>query len=568
MTEADLQALERAVLALASFVDTDPERVVQEVPALVHGDSALGQAPLVFATVREAVAVLQAAGVLIDAAVRARCVDSLWLADAWLSDVVAFEDLEELPDAISGALYFRGNARIAIADQHTNNQMTSAPREQWPLEQWPLERALARWEMRDLLRGGRSDLRWSAKLTGDGTREGGALCNLANTFDHSGRWIEAYDAYVSALEADSTNGNAAGNAAVLIGRVIGAGWDFEGHLCSLYDHYLAKAKANRDGTVRVAGEQAAERFDAMELLGSAEPTRFDPDGQDPNVEDPYQRWVADHRLALVAGLEGVGAGEVEGRWDTITLRQVSSSGPSSEMPAIVSMLNVLKADYLVARRLAFEAWTAFAEGGGWRQDDSDPGVYIETLQYAIVGELSSKLVLAHRAALDVLDKTAVAVNEHFAIGDPPDKVNFRTFWFEPNKKAQKTEDKQSALRESLLEVPTLATGVLSMAELAYDMGRGGVYAEAQAVRNAGTHRFVLVHHGYKDVESTESMRAMELNEMVEATIESLAVARAAYIYLVAMVSAYEARTAIYDTSDSETDEVTTVRLTLPMLNTL
>ena len=41
-----------------------------------------------------------------------------------------------------------------------------------------------------------------------------------------------------------------------------------------------------------------------------------------------------------------------------------------------------------------------------------------------------------------------------------------------------------------------------MAELAYDMGEAGVYAEAQAVRNAGTHRFVLVHHALQDVEST------------------------------------------------------------------
>lgn len=556
MTEDELKALEQNVFALAPFIDSDPSRVVGEMPTLVH--NAIGQAPLIFATTREAVAVLQSAGVLIDAAVRGRNVDSLWLAEAWLTDVLAFDKLEDLPDAISDALYFRGNARVAIADQHTDNRMTVAPREQWPLEEWPLERAVARWEMRDLLRAGRSDLRWGARLAGDGARRGGGLCNLANTLDHSGRWIEAYDAYVGALAADSTNGNAAGNAAVLIERVIGAGWDFEGHLCSLYDHYLTMAKTNRDGTVRVAGERAAERFDAMKLLGSHAPLRFDPEQQDPDLDDPYQRWVVDNRLALVAGLEGVGAGEVEGRWDTITLRQVSSSDPAADMPAIVSMLNVLKADYLVARRLGYEAWKALDEGGGWRQDDSDPGVYVETLQYAVVGELSSKLVLAHRAALDVLDKTAVSVNEHFAIGDRPDKTNFRHFWFEPNKKAQTTEDKQRTLRESLLAVPTLATGVLSMAELAYDMGNGGVYAEAQAVRNAGTHRFVLVHHGYKDVQSTDSMHAMELQEMVETTLESLAVARAAYTYLVAMVSAYEARTM----TGSGT------LLTLPMMNTL
>ena len=57
------------------------------------------------------------------------------------------------------------------------------------------------------------------------------------------------------LRSTLRDGNAAGNAAVLIERVIGAGWDFEGHMCSLHDHYLTLAKANRESTVRVAGER-------------------------------------------------------------------------------------------------------------------------------------------------------------------------------------------------------------------------------------------------------------------------------------------------------------------------
>ena len=97
-----------------------------------------------------------------------------------------------------------------------------------------------------------------------------------------------------------------------------------------------------------------------------------------------------------------------------------------------------------------------------------------------------------------------------------------------------------------------------MGEVAYDMGDGGVYADAQAVRNAGTHRFVLVHQAIKDVESTETMRAMGVREMMETTVESLAVARAAYIYLVAMVSAYEAHQMVGSGPE----------IMLPMMNTL
>ena len=117
-----------------------------------------GDAPVNLDSERAAFAVMQCAGVLIDAAVRVRDVACLWLAVAWLSDVLDSYLLEEKPNAVSESLYFRGNARVAIADQHTDEKMMAVTR-----EQWPLERALARWEMprcyeRDVLtsRGARS----------------------------------------------------------------------------------------------------------------------------------------------------------------------------------------------------------------------------------------------------------------------------------------------------------------------------------------------------------------------------------------------------------------------------
>jgi hypothetical protein len=533
MTEAELRAFEKFLLKLDREVDANPQVALDALPDAVH--DLLGQGPIELGSKEEAQVLTNCAGVLINAAIRAESVAHLALSEGWLLDVLDSFLLENDPILISSMLYNLGNARTALADINERTERRSALSDGKP--DWRTVRAVARWRQRDLLRSGRSDLTWAARLADgvSGDAVGQQLCNLGNTFDHSARWIEAYDAYAGALKADPTNGNAAGNAAVLVQGAIQAGWDFEGHMCSLYDHYLAMAKGLRERTVEVAGEHAAQRFDEMELLGSHAPLRVDP-----APDDPYQQWVVEHRLALIAGLEGIGSPEVEGRWDSISLRQVIQPIDEDGAPTILSMLNVLKADYLVARRLGFEALEALDHTDGWAQHPSDPGLYVETLDYAVVGEASAKLVLAHRAALDVLDKVAVALNEHLDIGVAPEKVNFRKFWFEP---ARRPENQYDQLRGALLAHPCIASGLLAMAELAYDMAEDGIYAEAQQVRNAGTHRFVLLHNGVVEVPSTGTMKSLPVWEMQTTMLEALSVARAAYIYLVAILSVYEAEIA-------------------------
>ncbi len=95
------------------------------------------------------------------------------------------------------------------------------------------------------------------------------------------------------------------------------------------------------------------------------------------------------------------------------------------MPAIFAMFNVMKADYLVARELLFQGFQDLDGGGA---PASDSGLYFDTLDYALYGVTPSRLVLAQRAALDLLDKIAVALNEHLSVGLKAKKVNFLEFW--------------------------------------------------------------------------------------------------------------------------------------------
>lgn len=94
-------------------------------------------------------------------------------------------------------------------------------------------------------------------------------------------------------------------------------------------------------------------------------------------------------------------------------------------PPILGAVNVLKSDFLVSRRFAFDAISQLTDDLAQTADES--GFYAETMDYSLYGIQYSKLLLAQRSALDVLDKTAVVANKHFKAGDAPSKVSFRSF---------------------------------------------------------------------------------------------------------------------------------------------
>lgn len=95
-----------------------------------------------------------------------------------------------------------------------------------------------------------------------------AYCNLVNSLDHSERWAEAYNFYLRALEADPTNGNAAGNLAQLLLSRIHAGVGQIGHIAAVYDKYVKTAQSPRDGTIDFAGSATANRWDGLEPTDS------------------------------------------------------------------------------------------------------------------------------------------------------------------------------------------------------------------------------------------------------------------------------------------------------------
>lgn len=520
MSDASLGELDGVTRFLDSKVDENPRAVISLLTQKVS--ETLGDPPL-FSSRTEAAILMNAAGVVINAASRDADEEALRSAEDWMSRVVSSGILTGTQYE-SAALYNLANSQMEIADLRILRE-AAVPSDN-PDASPTHARLETRFANHQRLRSARSNFRASALTTTDDLERSTRWCNLANTLDQSGRWIEAYDAYVRALRAAPHNGNAAGNAAVMVSRVIRAGWDYEGHLCSLYDKYLRQAKENRSVTVDVAGEAAAQKYDAMSLTGSDVPITSSPE-----EADPYRQWIMKNRLALAATLEGLGYSEFKDRWDTIGLNCATTGPEAMSPPPVFAMLNVLKSDFLVARKLAFEAIQIQSADDGHLQHRSDPGLYTDTLDGGLYGQASSQLTLAHRAAMDVLDKTAVAVNEHLQVGDNPKRIFFSRFWFEDKKRTQ--------LRSSLANQARLASSVLAMAELALDMEPGGLYEHAQEMRNAGTHRFVKIYRGPADQANTPSIQVITLQAMQATCLEALTVARAAYIYLTEMLRIFE-----------------------------
>jgi hypothetical protein len=337
-----------------------------------------------------------------------------------------------------------------------------------------------------------------------------ALCNLGNELDSSGRWLEAYEAYKDALTEYPDNGNAAGNLAELLAARIRLGRRQTGHYAALHQKYATMAKSLRAQTVAVANEATAQRWDSLPTLENV--------GHEAHVgdaNDPYQSWIVRHRLALSFAMEGLGSDGPT--WDDADVESVIVASDSTTPDAIFAALNVLKAEYLVARRLAFEGGTELLEGF-----DGETGTYATTDGDSYFGQPTAKLVLAQRATLDVLDKIAVVANLHFEIGDTPSQVKFRDFW---------TERKSPDLRAGLPRFRIWPDYALTLGELAFDIDDDGLYARAQQLRNAGTHRLVYARSLQPSGPSREAVVTISRDELLAANLQALHVTRAAYLYL-------------------------------------
>jgi hypothetical protein len=344
-----------------------------------------------------------------------------------------------------------------------------------------------------------------------------ALTNLGNALSGSYRWSEAYDAYIAALGRDTRNGMAAGCAAQLLLHRAALWIGDSGSLQAVASRYVHIAQANSDRVMELGGPRAVGAF-AKLPVGQAAPER------DLSGLDGYLRFVADHHLALVLTIEGLDP--KLRRWDSLHLhgiREPLAAGP--EPPPVFAMFNTIKAGYLLARRLAFRALSA---------KERQTGYYADTLDYAIYGTNTAALILAQRAAVDVLDQLAVAVNEYLRLGLNVRRVDFSNLW--------RADTKKPEWRPALdMEISKGNTAIVALGELAEDFAAGFLRPIDEA-RNTSTHRFSVLHDegvGGSRSRPCEAIEHANYQDFVERTIETLKVVRAAILYFAEIVLLHE-----------------------------
>lgn len=350
-----------------------------------------------------------------------------------------------------------------------------------------------------------------------------AWTNLANQFSNSYRLGEAHDAWLAALEIDPENGVAASSAARNLL------WLYERGGCSdltrIEAIMLAKiAHRHRDRVIQYAGAQAAEKIAAF--ASELE----DPPPRSPH-RDPFIGWVERERLTLAPAVELVDP--TLGKLDWLVLPGIleRESGASGMPPPVFAMFNVLKSDFILARDLA---WRAIDESM-WPAT----GRFGDTLDYATYGPDASALILAHRTALDLLDKIAVTANHYFEFGQPPDRVYFGKLW-------RGNPDKVTGVRPLAERVEKVIRGgigaLYGLVELAEDYDNSaGILHSQKELRNAGTHRFVVLHdfgdpaHSRQAPEIEHHRRERFSHEVLRA----LRVARSAIQMLALSISQHE-----------------------------
>lgn len=303
--------------------------------------------------------------------------------------------------------------------------------------------------------------------------------NLANQLGNSFRLGEAHDARLAALEIDPGNGVAAYAAAR---NLI---WLFDQGGCSeltlIEAAMLAKIARHQQGRVaEYAGAQAAEQIAAFANEFEDPPPR-------PRHKDPFIRWVERERLTLAPVVELIDP--ALGKLDWLMLPGIleRDSGARGMPPPVFAMFNVLKSDFILARNLA---WRALDENE-WPAT----GRFADTLDYANYGPNVSALILAHRTALDLLDKVAVTANHYFEFGHAPDKVYFGKLW-------RGSPDKTTGVRALAERVEKAIRGgaraLYGLVELAEDYDSStGILRSQKDLRNAGTHRFVVLHPTFR-----------------------------------------------------------------------
>jgi hypothetical protein len=354
-----------------------------------------------------------------------------------------------------------------------------------------------------------------------------AATNIANHLNKRGRYIEALDYYAEALRLMPMNAVAAAGELSLL-KELGYFIHNESKWYRFYGDFTALLRRTT-----VLRDVISENLNVLEVLAGShhipyalqliENTPIFDLPEEIEIEPLYERWVSANMLALSLCCSGEEYNSK--KYDLLVLPSfVADDESGNRPPEVFAMINVIKSDYVFARRLLFDAVNA---------EFPETANYSDTLDYATYGINVSALAVAQKTAIDVLDKISVVIAVLLKLPSPEFfQFKKQAFWRREKSTEQWVLTHEAVEREISSGNNSLRV-ILDLVSDLYDKD-GGYLSSLSSLRNIATHRFHAVHDltFFPDEQGAKYVDHIQQDEFEMGAMKSLRVARACIFYLI------------------------------------
>ncbi|MDD3813577.1 MAG: LA2681 family HEPN domain-containing protein [Desulfocapsaceae bacterium] len=357
------------------------------------------------------------------------------------------------------------------------------------------------------------------------------LTNLGSSLDQFGRFIEAIQAWDSALAIVPNFAMALGNKGVGVIYYAQSLYD-HGHAGILFAHAKGDLKESiSEGALWDSGlHPEAEKYFRQNYNGAEDylekidyDFKFDLDQWPIGVNKKdvaYRTWCLRHGLFL-SPLNDVCRKSASAR-DVLHLP--SHTYKINEEPRFPNYYNILKQEYVTARFMLFES------SGKESEHISDHDVLLlngfDGVQF---GYRSEQLKTAYRLAYSLFDKIALFLNEYYEVGLKTSAVSFRSIWGQiKNKKFELYHCFEGSKNWPLRGLYYLSKDLFDDDFVDVSLPEA---KELAGLRNRIEHRYLSLQECATPVKNTDTHSYITIDDFQLKTMRIMSMAREALIYL-------------------------------------
>lgn len=367
--------------------------------------------------------------------------------------------------------------------------------------------------------------------------------NLANVLNHVGRFVEAIELWDRALAEYPNYAMASGN------RGQGLFWysryvetaDQQAFL--LRESYRSYSQASKLGVEPHARDEMQHWVEHLSSKADWENLDLPIPGFSGRLskrERAYRKWCVENRLVLNQ-INDATTSPAE-LLDTLTLPSifVAKGEPRALLPAVYSIFNQLKQEYVAARFVVFEALEQKEKKS---LHFADRGVILyDALDYRCYRLWVEKLKMAFLSAHEILDKMAYLINEYWRLSLNVRSISFGSVWYSDGDVRKGLSPKFTASTNW----PLRGLHWLSRDFYYKPKSLQAVLPEAKAIheiRNHIAHKYLRVHDhwlcnaaGERARGNTNTEYPVTDSELEAHTLTLLKLVRSALIYLSSAVA--------------------------------